>query len=112
MAYVLVAFCVLALTSGQVMFKVVSSRIVTLADLRTDTVALAIFAFAASLYAISTLAWVVALRSLPLSQAYLFTAAGFVLVPFAAHFLLGEPLSARVLVGAVLVAAGIWISAS
>ena len=91
--YVLVMFCVCALAAGQIIFKIVSGRISTLIDIFRDPGTLTIFAAAAVLYALSTLAWISALKSLPLSQAYLFMSFGFLLVPIAAHFVFGEALS-------------------
>ena len=64
------------------------------------------------LYAISTLAWIVALRTLPLSKAYLFLACGFILVPLGAHFIIDEPLSPRLVTGSILVALGVWVAVS
>jgi drug/metabolite transporter (DMT)-like permease len=111
-SYGLVAFCVCALAAGQIIFKVVSGRIDTITDILSDRTTFVIFATAAALYGASTLAWIVALRSIPLSQAYLFMALGFVIVPIAAHFVFGEPLSAQFLFGAALICAGIWIAAA
>jgi multidrug transporter EmrE-like cation transporter len=110
-SYGLVAFCVCALAAGQIMFKFVSGRTQALADIVANRETFFIFVAAAALYGASTLAWIVALRSIPLSQAYLFMALGFVIVPVAAHFVFGEPLPLRLLVGAALVCAGIWVAA-
>lgn len=110
-SYGLVAFCVCALAAGQIIFKLVSGRIHGLTDIISDRNTLLIFAIAAGLYAASTLAWIAALRTIPLSQAYLFMALGFVIVPIAAHFLFGETLSMRLLFGAGLICVGIWVAA-
>lgn len=106
--YVLVALCVLSLTSGQLMFKIVSGHITDLRDLAADLPTLGLLVTALSLYAVSTLAWIVALQSLPLSRAYMFLAFSFILVPIAAHFVLGEPLGLRLVFGAALILVGIW----
>lgn len=110
-SYGLVAFCVCALAAGQILFKLVSGRTQALMDILSNKETFLIFAAAAALYGMSTLAWIVALRSIPLSQAYLFMALGFVIVPVAAHFVFGEPLSLQLLFGAALVCAGIWVAA-
>jgi drug/metabolite transporter (DMT)-like permease len=94
------------------MFKLVSGRTHALTDIISNKETFLIFAAAAALYGASTLAWIVALRSIPLSQAYLFMALGFVIVPVAAHFIFGEPLNSRLLVGAALICIGIWIAAT
>jgi drug/metabolite transporter (DMT)-like permease len=111
-SYGLVAFCVCALAAGQIMFKLVSGRTHALMDILSNRETLFIFAAAAALYGASTLAWIVALRSIPLSQAYLFMALGFVIVPVAAHLVFGEPLNLRILFGAALICAGIWVAAA
>jgi multidrug transporter EmrE-like cation transporter len=109
-SYGLVTFCVCALAAGQIMFKIVSGRIDTLTDILLNKNTFLIFAAAAVLYAGSTLAWIVALRSIPLSRAYLFMALGFVIVPVAAHFIFDEPLNLQLLIGAALICAGIWVT--
>lgn len=111
-SYGLVGFCVCALAAGQIIFKIVSGRVDTLTDILTDRNTFFIFASAATLYGASTLAWIVALRSIPLSQAYLFMALGFVIVPVAAHFVFGEPLRPQLLLGALLVCVGVWVAST
>jgi drug/metabolite transporter (DMT)-like permease len=111
-SYFLVAFCVCALASGQIMFKIVSGRINSLTDILFNRNTLLIFAAAAVLYMGSTMAWIIALRSLPLSRAYLFMALGFVIVPVSAHFIFGEPLNLQLLAGSALICIGIWVAAA
>ena len=109
-SYLLVAFCVVALAIGQIVFKFVGIRLASLTDLFTDVPALALLGIAVTLYAASTLAWIVALRTLPLTHAYTLMALGFILVPLTAHFLLGEPLTTRLIAGSVVIIAGILIA--
>lgn len=61
-------------------------------------------------YALATLAWLAVLRELPLRVAYPFVALAFVVVPVLAWAVLGEELRWSTGVGAVLIAAGIWVS--
>lgn len=110
-SHLLIAYCVLALAAGQILFKAVSQRTHSLGDLATDHIALALFLLALTVYGSSTVAWIAALRTLPLGYAYMFMAAGFVLVPVAAWALFGEPLSPRIIGGATLVAMGVWLCA-
>lgn len=110
-AHLLIVYCVLALAAGQILFKAVSQRTQSLADLATDRTALALFLLALAVYGSSTVVWIAALRTVPLSYAYMFMAGGFVLVPVAAWALFGEPLSPRVLGGAALIALGVWLCA-
>jgi drug/metabolite transporter (DMT)-like permease len=111
-SHVLIITCVLALATGQVLFKALSLRTTTLLEILSDRVSLVMFFAAMSIYAASTLLWIIALRNVPLSYAYMFMAAGFVLVPVAAHLIFDEPLSPRFVVGALLIALGVWIVAA
>lgn len=111
-SHILIALCVLALAVGQVLFKVLSQRTQSLLDIVTDRTSFIIFASAAALYMASTLLWIVALRNVPLSYAYMFMAVGFILVPLAGHFIFGEPISMRFFAGAALIAMGIWLAAA
>jgi multidrug transporter EmrE-like cation transporter len=60
-------------------------------------------AFAASL------CWMVALTKLPLSQAYPYTAASFVLVVIGGAWLFSEPLSVGKVLGAALIGIGVIV---
>jgi drug/metabolite transporter (DMT)-like permease len=111
-SYLLIALCVVALAIGQIIFKLVGSRITGITDLFTDLGAAALLGTAIGLYGASTLAWVIALRKLPLTQAYIFMSLGFILVPLAAHFLLGEPLAIRVIIGSLIIIVGILVAAT
>lgn len=66
---------------------------------------------ALSLYLFATVAWVLVLRTVPLSIAYCFAALGFVIVPVAAYFLFHEPLSLRYAIGTSLIIAGVILVA-
>ena len=61
-------------------------------------------------YGLSTALWIAVLRQVPLRLAYPFVAMAFVLVPMMGHWFLGESLRWQSLLGAVLIATGIWIS--
>lgn len=112
LSYLFVGLCVLALAAGQLMFKAVSNRLTDLSAILDDHVSLALFAGALSLYGLSTILWVLALRQLQLSAAYPFMAIGFILVPLAAHYVFGEALGAKQLVGMGLIVIGIILSAT
>lgn len=62
-------------------------------------------AFAASLF------WMLALKKLPISTAYPFTASSFVLIVIFAALFMDEPLTMAKLLGTVLIVAGITIVA-
>ena len=61
-------------------------------------------------YGLSTALWIAVLRQAPLRLAYPFVAMAFVLVPILGHWFLGESLRWQSLLGAGLIATGIWIS--
>jgi drug/metabolite transporter (DMT)-like permease len=111
-SYLLVALCVVALAFGQIIFKLVGTRISGAADLLTHVTALALLAAGVGLYAASTVAWIIALRTLPLTHAYMFMSIGFILVPIAAHFFLGEPLTGRLMFGSLIIILGILVAVS
>lgn len=98
-----------AIACGQVLFKVAStawpqgSGLMGLATVPWFWVALVVYGGA-------TLAWLLALRTVPLSVAYPFFALAFFIVPLLSWWLLGEPVGPRQWIGAVLIAAGVWVS--
>ena len=114
LAYILVFICVLALAAGQLIFKYVGNRIVDLSwrDLPAHPDIAAVFALGLLLYGATTVLWIMALRDLPLSRAYMFMSLAFILVPLAASAVFGEILTARFMAGALLIVAGIVVSAS
>ncbi len=69
------------------------------------------FLGAGGLYAASTVIWVLALRKLPLSSAYMFMSLGFVIVPIAAHFFFGEAIEWKHAIATLLVVTGILVAA-
>ena len=103
---------VFALATGQILFKLISSKIETIADIASNKTALALFLAAASIYASSTLLWISALRNIPLSHAYLFISGGFILVPLASYFIFNEPITYRFMIGSAVIIAGIWMATS
>ena len=110
--YLLVGFCVCALVVGQVLFKIISGHIVNPIDLIKNREAFTLLAIALALYATATLAWIVALRELPLSHAYLFNSLTFILVPIAAYLILNESIGLRFFIGSSIVLLGIWVAST
>lgn len=108
---VLVLLAVLCIAAGQILFKMTAICIQglpvvsILADWRTIT----IFGTALGIYAAATLLWVLALRDLSLSYAYMFMSLSFVIVPLAAVLLFGERFSTSYLVGSALIICGLLI---
>ena len=67
------------------------------------------FLAAVALYGLTTILWVYILTRMPLSVAYPFSFLSAALVPLAAHFLFGEPLTAKIWIGMALVFAGLYV---
>jgi drug/metabolite transporter (DMT)-like permease len=112
-SYALVACCVLMISTGQILFKIIGGRLsgAITADhitLNYSTVGLLTLAF--GIYGLGTILWIVALTSLPLARAYMFMAAAFILVPLAANLFLGEALPPRLLIGAAIISLGTWVA--
>lgn len=109
--YLLVGIVVAVLAVGQITFKYAAKQLVPADDLVSfvsrNTAALGFVAAALVLYALATVAWVQALRYVPLSTAYMFNAAAFVLVPSAGFLLFGEALPRFFLLGAAAIIGGI-----
>lgn len=109
MEYIFVLICVVFLAAGQLLFKRVGSQLSNITSLILDPNIRIFFFSALALYGTSTLLWIWALRTLPLSKAYPFMALGFLIVPIAAYYAFGEPLTYKHLVGSCVIVAGIFI---
>jgi drug/metabolite transporter (DMT)-like permease len=105
----LVLFALL-LASGQILFKKAALAIV---DRDFILALINPWTFAAlALYGIATVLWILILRTTPLSTAYPFAALGFVIVPLAASFMFGEPLTARYAMGVICIFAGVLLTSA
>ncbi len=113
MNYIFIVGAVIVIAVGQITFKyaALQLRIVPsqtyLAMLLENIWPLSHVAAALLLYLISTIAWVQALRTVPLSIAFMFNSLAFVLVPAAGFALFGEPVPRFFLPGLVLIVGGI-----
>ncbi len=113
LSYVLVLFSVVSIAVGQIIFKFAALHLSFEGPERIDSFLLrnhrvVLFVVAAlSLYFISTIAWLQALRTVPLSIAYMFNALSFALVPAAGFLLFGEQIPRYFLLGTLLIIAGI-----
>jgi drug/metabolite transporter (DMT)-like permease len=108
----LTLLCVVLIAVGQLLFKAAAGqwRIdgwswATLRSFLSPTLLLALV-----LYGLTTVLWVLVLRSAPLSIAYPLYALVFLLVPILAHFVFGEPLSWNSLVGGAVIMLGVMIA--
>lgn len=105
-----IAFTVLSLSIGQVLFKVASAKLELssagfLQSLINPTLVTALL-----VYLFATIMWLLVLKQTQLRIAYPFAALAFVFVPFLAHYLLHEPLHWNTMVGAFIICLGVWIS--
>lgn len=103
----------LVLATGQILFKRAALQIGTArgSSWMLDIALLPTMWIAVLLYAAATLLWVRILTTVPLSRAYVFVALAFVIVPAAGYFLFDEPLSARFIVGTLLIVVGVVVAA-
>jgi len=109
----LTVVCVALLSVGQMLFKTAAGQWQidgwgwsTWRSLLSTSMVLAL-----ALYGATTILWVFVLRQLPLSVAYPIYALSFLFVPVLAHLTIGEPLTARTLLGGAIIIAGIVITA-
>ena len=102
---------VVALSSGQILFKMASQKLPPSLDLDSMLSLLSLELISALvIYFFATIAWIYAIKDIELRVAYPFVSLGFILVPLLAHFLLGESISIRTFIGAGLIVVGLIIS--
>lgn len=109
MTHFLLAFSVIALLCGQLLFKMVAMRGTFGFGIIHDPQGLMLFSSALFIYGLSTIGWILVLRSMPLSTAYPFLALGFAAMPFLSHYLFNEPLSKGLLLGTAMIVGGILV---
>lgn len=99
-----------AIAIGQVLFKVTGARLSSQADATFLSIFLEpVFLLALGLYGGATLVWIYVLKVVPLGQAYSFMALTFLIVPVLALYFLGETLTLRYAIGALLIMAGLLV---
>jgi len=114
-AYALALFSVIVIAIGQVIFKYSALRF-TFTDgqtivewARDNAVPLTAVIGALSLYMVSTVAWITALRTIPLSVAFMFNALAFAFIPVVSMLFFNEQLPRLRIPGLILIAAGIYL---
>lgn len=112
--YLIIIACVLVVAIGQLLFKSVGLRMGSsgFEAFLTDHKAALMFVAALFFYGVSTLGWVLALRQVPLSTAYLFMSLSFVIVPALAWYFLNETISVKTMIGGTLIIAGILVTST
>ena len=101
---------VLALATGQVLFKLAADQLDFSASGIVPSLLNTRLLLALIIYAVATLMWLVVLKMTPLRIASPFVAMAFVFVPVLAHYILGEQLHWSTFAGALLIVAGVWVS--
>lgn len=98
------------LATGQILFKMVARTADSLASI-PGILGLATniwFWLSLVLYGAATLLWIFILQKIDLVQAYPFMALGFIIVPLAAVFFLGEQVNLYYFAGVALILTGLW----
>jgi undecaprenyl phosphate-alpha-L-ara4N flippase subunit ArnE len=99
------------LAVGQLLFKLVAVRADWARPGETLLLQPALWV-ALAFYGGATLLWVWILKQVPLTLAYPFVAAGFILVPLGAWAFFGEPVTWRYSAGVALIVAGVVLTAT
>lgn len=113
--YGLILAAVTVIAIGQILFKLAAKEISVPSNasyidiLYTNIFPLFLVASAVTLYMMSTLAWVYALRTVPLSIAFMFNALAFILVPVGAFWLFNESMPKYFLLGLAMIVGGIFL---
>lgn len=110
--YVFTLCAVAAIACGQILFKITADRMKgrALEEWVLDFQVILPFFFAMVIYASATVLWILALRDLPLSRAYMFMTLSFIIVPFISAFLFGEEISLGFIIGLVFILIGLFIT--
>jgi drug/metabolite transporter (DMT)-like permease len=115
--HLLALVSVVVIAIGQIIFKyvsknlVINSNIPSVGFVRDNISVLGLLALAIFLYLLSTLAWIAALRVLPLSVAFMFNALAFIIVPIGALLVFGEQLPRYFWPAVLLIFGGVQLAA-
>lgn len=113
--YTLIVMSVLVSVVGQMTFKFAARAVVYnrgdtwFAFLEQNIAPLSVVVLALGLYVLSTVAWVVALRSVSVSIAFTFYSLAFVLVPIGGFLLFKEQMPRFYWPGIVLIISGVLL---
>jgi multidrug transporter EmrE-like cation transporter len=114
-AYALALFSVIVIAIGQSIFKYSALRFNFASGqslmqwVQHNFVPLAAVAGALSLYMVSTVAWIAALRTIPLSVAFMFNALAFAFIPIVSTIFFAEQLPRFLIPGLGAIALGIYL---
>jgi len=96
---------------GQVLFRAAANSIDN-AGTFFAAKPLAVIAGAFAVYGVASIMWIAMLRVWPLGQIYPYVGLSFVFVPLAAWLIYGDAISARQMLGSLVIAAGVLIAAT
>ena len=103
--------CVLISALGQIAFKVAADAGTSAGTFFAPRPAAMVIA-SLGIYGVAAILWILLLQHVPISQVYPYLGLAFVIVPVAAHLLLGDAIGVRYLLGSVVIAAGVAITVS
>lgn len=103
---------VILLSAGQILFKMAASEMNFTARKILISLINPKFLIALLVYAVATLFWLMSLKEVPLRVAYPFAALAFFIVPTLSHLILGETVTWRTYLGALMISIGVFISIS
>ncbi len=113
LTYVFALYTVVAIVSGQLLFKKISTLLDTIsikAFLDNNGLALILLIIAFVIYSSATISWILALRELPLGRSYMLMSAGFVIVPILSQFFFGEQLPPQFWIGVSFIVIGVALT--
>ena len=105
------AIIALAVAVGQILFKITSLSLGSPDNFLTALLKNLLFWIAIILYGSATVAWILVIRNVPISQAYMFMALTYVFVPILSAIVLKEQIGMTNVVASFLIISGIIISA-
>lgn len=108
--YLLTILTVLALSAGQILFKLAARGLGGAEPLLRQVMVNHYLWISLAVYGLATVFWIGLLRHIPLNVAYPFVALAFFFVPVLGHWILDEPLRWQNMLGALVIVMGVWIS--
>jgi len=108
MIYFYAFLCILAIASGQLLFKTTAHELNQSASF-INFQALLYFGAAVALYGITSVGWVLILRKIELGRIYPFMALSFLLVPLGSYIFFNERFHTSYYIGVIFIIIGILI---
>lgn len=109
--WVSLATIALIVAIGQILFKMTSETLNGSEPYIVSLLKSPVFWIAIALYGSATIAWIVVIKNVPISRAYMFMALTYVFVPGLSAAFLGEEISATNAVASLLIICGIAVTA-